>query len=113
MTAINILTRARDILIYGGWCQGQQAQTRSGRTAPVGRAHRYTLEGAILCARITQGSHSDQQDAFKAVHDVIGNPDWDALQNWNDVPGRDLGDVIRLLDWAIQRVDIEAKKQAA
>lgn len=113
MSAINILERARNILIYGGWCQGNQAQTRSGKPAPVGRAYRYSLEGAILCARITQGSHSDQQDAFEAVHAILGNPDWDAIQNWNDVPGRDLGDVIRLLDWAIQRLEIEAKKQRA
>lgn len=102
------LQRVRDEIVKRGWTQKQCISPATGRVCILGAA--YIVEG---CYRA--GHHDFIPDKMPATRrrladalgwdtfvDMHGNPN--PVTDWNDEPGRTLGQVLNFIDTRIQEL---------
>lgn len=88
-----LLTRAADIVQFGGWTQGTSARDSDGEAvSPIDtRAVAWCVAGAM---RVALGMFWVDGSAEYALLDFIRRDSWwDSIAQWNDAPSRTAGEV--------------------
>jgi hypothetical protein len=114
-TAAAMLGEARGLLLRG-WSLGAQARDDEGSVVPAwgDRASSWSLLGALLASwhLYHEGlsedviAHSADAralgDATEALGEATGTA---ALDQWNDAPGRSIGEVVAVVDRALELLE--------
>jgi hypothetical protein len=113
-TAAAMLMEARGLLLRS-WSQGAQARDERGHVVPAwsSEAASWSMLGALLASWYAHNEALEEDfvahsmdamalgDAMAALGDATGSA---ALDQWNDAEGRNLGDVLAVIDVALENL---------
>lgn len=101
MTAVEVLRKAREVLVTRGWYQGDYYADRDkrGRWISAEKAPRCMVGACRAASYIGDGLFD--YDAYSAAHTMLLAELGETPSVWNDAPVRTLNEVLAAFDKAI------------